>query len=427
MFRRHKTEVLVVGAGPVGLYSALRLADSGVDVEIVDKQWRSTGQSYALALHPSTLRLLDEAGIVGELIEEGRCVNRIALMGEGKRQAELRFDELPGEFPFLLVLPQSALESVLERRLRRAGVRVRWNHRVSRLDTDGRRAVAQVDKLDKVSVGYAVAAAEWVIQKTFPMEAAFVIGADGHGSVVRKASGIEFDSFGEPELFAVFEFYSGPKPGHEVRIVLENGLANVLWQLPGDRWRWGFQVQEGEVRENRRAKSPLAVQIGRGSFPHVEKERLVELIEERAPWFASPVGDLRWSMAVRFERRLARRFGRDNVWLAGDAAHLTGPVGVHSMNVGLHEAEDLARGVVEVLRGELSKGAMESYNRERLSEWRQLLGVEAAFETGSETSAWVKENGASILPCLPASGDDLKRLGSQIGLEMGSRQVAHPS
>ena len=58
MFGKRHSEILVVGAGPVGLYTALLLAEQGLDVEIVDGQWSTAARSYALALHPRSLELL---------------------------------------------------------------------------------------------------------------------------------------------------------------------------------------------------------------------------------------------------------------------------------------------------------------------------------------------------------------------------------
>ena len=62
MFRRDDPEVLVAGAGPVGLYATLELAQAGVDVQVVDRDWRTGAHSYALALHARSLELLDEVG-----------------------------------------------------------------------------------------------------------------------------------------------------------------------------------------------------------------------------------------------------------------------------------------------------------------------------------------------------------------------------
>ena len=84
MFRHHDPEVLVVGAGPVGLIAALFLQQHGVRVEVIDMEQRTTQHSYALAIHPRTLRILDEAGLAEEAdrrgaeADEGRLLRREA-------------------------------------------------------------------------------------------------------------------------------------------------------------------------------------------------------------------------------------------------------------------------------------------------------------------------------------------------------------
>ena len=84
MFRHRDPEVLVVGAGPVGLVAAVFLQQYGVRVEIVDMHQRTTQHSYALAIHPRTLRLLDEAGLAEGLIGAGRKQTRIAYYDGGE-------------------------------------------------------------------------------------------------------------------------------------------------------------------------------------------------------------------------------------------------------------------------------------------------------------------------------------------------------
>jgi 2-polyprenyl-6-methoxyphenol hydroxylase-like FAD-dependent oxidoreductase len=83
-------EVLVVGAGPVGLVAALFLRQRGVRVAIIDMHQRTAQHSYALAIHPRTLRALDEAGLAEGLIRAGRKVTKLAYYEGRARRAETR-------------------------------------------------------------------------------------------------------------------------------------------------------------------------------------------------------------------------------------------------------------------------------------------------------------------------------------------------
>src|SRR5262245_17445810 len=87
MSGRVETQVLIVGAGPVGLFAALRLAQAGIAVEVIDEQWRPAAHSYALGLHPSSLALLDEAGLGDELTEAGARVPSMSLFQRRERRA----------------------------------------------------------------------------------------------------------------------------------------------------------------------------------------------------------------------------------------------------------------------------------------------------------------------------------------------------
>jgi len=416
MFRKHETEVLVVGAGPVGLFAALSLAELGIQVEIVDEEWRTAARSYALALHPHTLELLDGLGLADEVVAKGHQIESAGFYEGGKRRAELLYRDLPGKFPFVLVLPQDELEETLRRRLAERKVKVLWNHRVAELTPEDEDTEVLVEKLGKESTGYGYATTEWVVEKRSVTRASFVIGADGHRSVVRRALGLGFEKLGEPDLYAVFEFSSGAQTGHEVRVVLGADSTDVLWPLKDGRLRWSLQLTNGEVYVEPREKKRLAVQVDSGAFPYLDKRDLVDLLARRAPWFDASIGEVSWSVAVRFEHRLAESFGCGNVWLAGDAAHLAAPLGMQSMNLGLDEAHQLAQCMARVLRIKASRELLESYGRERRRQWRWLLGLEGGLRTDA-ASEWVQQHAGRILPTVTASGADLDRLMAQLELE----------
>ena len=416
MFERSEAQVLVVGAGPVGLFSALSLMERGLSVRIVDEEMRTAAHSYALALHPHSIQLLANLGLGAELVDRGYRIEKVAFYDGKQRRAELDLGRLQCEHPYMLVLPQSGLEGLLEQRLAQKGVKVQWNHAVSELQSVGDSAVAVVDQLGKVSAGYAASTTEWVIEKSTRVRSAYVVGADGHRSIVRRALGVDYQRIGNPAFYAVFEFHSGEDFENEVRIVLDEETTNVLWPLPGGRRRWSFQLTDAEVSAASRFKSRLAVQIGGRAYPQLEPESLREFIERRAPWFGGDIGEMSWSMAVRFEQRLVDSFGRDQFWLAGDSAHMASPIGGHSMNVGLSEAQDLADAITATIRNQRPPALLQSYNEQRIAEWRRLLQIDKSVSARDDADAWVKQRVDRILPCIPASGTELHTLADQIGM-----------
>src|SRR5688572_17967976 len=149
MFHHPEPEVLVVGAGPVGLVAALFLQQHGVRVEIVDMHQRTTQHSYALAIHPRTLGILDEAGLSEGLIRAGRKLTTVAYYQGQERRAEIDYSVLASKHPYLLVVRQSLLERAAEEALRQKKLNVLWNHRLQSLSVDSETIRAEVAKLDR--------------------------------------------------------------------------------------------------------------------------------------------------------------------------------------------------------------------------------------------------------------------------------------
>jgi FAD binding domain len=120
---------------------------------------------------------------------------------------------------------------------------------------------------------------------------------------------------------------------------------------------------------------------------------------------------------------LAESFGRGRVWLAGDAAHLTGPLGVQSLNVGLDEASELALRMADALRHPARAGFGVDYDAKRTLQWRELLGIEERASLGARSPDWARRHLHRLVACLPASEGDLDELLEQLRLSPVS---AHP-
>ena len=137
-----------------------------------------------------------------------------------------------------------------------------WNHAVSRLVSRSDSAVATVDKMVKESVGYAVARTEWMVAKSSEVQVPFVIGADGHQSLVRRSLGIDFPAAGPAQHFAVFEFDSSADLGDEMRLMFGDRTTDVLWPLPDRHCRWSFELFDDDAPAATRTKNRIPVEIG---------------------------------------------------------------------------------------------------------------------------------------------------------------------
>ena len=111
---KRNPDVLVAGAGPVGLFAACALAKAGVLFEVADTGIWWCGHSYALALQPATIKLLRNVGLFTGALETGTPVRRVAFFDRTDRRAEIRLDEP------MIVVPQNTLESHFEQVLEEA-------------------------------------------------------------------------------------------------------------------------------------------------------------------------------------------------------------------------------------------------------------------------------------------------------------------
>jgi pentachlorophenol monooxygenase len=418
MYHPPETEALIVGAGPIGLYTGISLAERGVPLRIIDEEWHTAARSYALALHPYTLTLLDEMDLADEVIARGHRVDRVVLYDGPERKLELDLTALRTTFPFVLVLPQSSFEDVLEERLKRTGGAVQWNHRLCGLTQGEDQIFAQIGRLGPDTHQAEDVSARWVVEETFQIHPRFLIGADGHHSTVRDLLGIPYDPLGPPLRFLVFEFDGAQEYRNEVRIVLHEDTASVLWPMPGNRLRWSIGLSRPDGRVDRRTKTRIAVPAGSEHTFEPTAQLFQELIEERAPWFELRPTELRWSKTVPFEPGMAANYGREHVWLAGDAAHQTGPIGVQGMNTALRETRDLVTRLEEILLDRASLDSLREYEEAHRREWRHLLGAEGPPVPGPEAPDWVRRHADKIVSCLPASGPELDSLTRQLGLDI---------
>jgi len=405
-----QTEVLVVGAGPVGMLTALLLTQKGVRTRIIDQESQTATRSYACALHPASLSILARAGILDDVLGLGRSIGTVGLYEGPVRRAQAKLSELPGQYPFAVVLAQFLLEELLEEKLRAAGVQVEWHRRLVSIERDANGVVAAIEKLVPSERGRTIPALDPALQEGLQVRANFVVGADGHDSKLRQLLGIGSLRDGAPLFFEVYEIETFEPVDHEMKLVLNDADMSVLWPLADNQCRWSFQVVPpgtAAVFPQKDRDRPIVM---RPPGDWDSSHRLRRLLAERAPWFPSKIRDILWIAEVQFEHRLALRFGEGRCWLAGDAAHQSTPAGMHSMNLGLREAADLAGKIKSILRDHAGPDLLQDYDRRHRTEWERLLELKAPAEPPDGVSPWARQHFSVLLGSLPASGDDLDRL-----------------
>jgi 3-(3-hydroxy-phenyl)propionate hydroxylase len=333
--------ILIAGAGPVGVVSALALAQAGLPVEVFEAQADVDTSPRAATTHPATLEMIAELGLIDEYISRGLVARMFQFWDRptGRKIAEFDHEVLKGDakFPFVVQTEQHKLARMAIARLAALGVPVHFGCRVDAVELrDSRVRVTVVDA-----------------KGTREVEGSYLIGADGGRSSVRKALGIEFTGYTFPERFLVlttpYDFEA------EQGFCFRNYIADPeawtnLFKVAGDDgrglWRAVFPTLPGETDEQ--VLNDAAVQ-----------DRMQKFFPKPGPY------DIVHRNLYNVHQRVAESFRKGRAFLAGDAAHVNNPIGGLGLNCGIHDAMELAALLVSVCRGQAPEAALDRYDRTR--------------------------------------------------------------
>jgi 2-polyprenyl-6-methoxyphenol hydroxylase-like FAD-dependent oxidoreductase len=319
------SELVVVGAGPVGLWAAAELALAGVPVVVLESATERSPHSKALGMHPRTVEVLAMRGLEQRFLDEGRPVPNWHF---GMLENRLDFSVLDTPYPFMLAIPQVRTEELLEEHALALGARVLRGHTVTGLEQDG----------DGVTLH--VTGPEGEYTRT----ASYVVGADGAGSTVRKAAGIAF-----PGTDTTSYGYVG-----EVRLTTPamTSAHNEHGALISVPVRGGRHRIAGVDAHNNGAADPFTLEELRATTIRVA---------------GSDFGmhDPSWLSRFGNATRVAQTYRSGRVLLAGDAAHMHLPAGGVGLNVGVQDAMNLGWRLAAVARGDADPSLLDGYHDER--------------------------------------------------------------
>ncbi|BBZ37255.1 FAD-dependent monooxygenase [Mycobacterium conspicuum] len=326
-------EVLVVGAGPVGLVAAAELARRGVRVRLIDKLAQPTDQSRAIVVHARSLDMLDRIGIVDEMVGTGIKAIAMQLYAGRRKLFRVPLGGVDSAFPFTLTTAQTETERVLGDHLQSLGVTVERGVELVALTQDDDDVHATLRHEDGL---------------TELVTAPWVIGADGAHSAVRKLVGAKLaGSFaGERFLLADVDAEHSLDMDSMHTFFAPDGPVVVL------------PMAEGRMRF-------LASETGAGrDAPQPTQEELQRILDHRIGGIRVVHSHWLTSFEVRHARVPAYRWGR--VFLAGDAAHIHSPAGGQGMNTGMQDAFNLAWKLAMVIDGQAGQTLLDSYEAERI-------------------------------------------------------------
>jgi 2-polyprenyl-6-methoxyphenol hydroxylase-like FAD-dependent oxidoreductase len=325
------TDVLVVGAGPVGLFLANECARRGLRSRIIETRSSQSIHSKALAIFPRTLEIFDMAGVVAPFLEAANRVTSVAVMTHGRTLAHMQFKPEESPYSFIAMVPQNVTEELFAEQLRLKGGGVEYETTFVSAD--------QQDDAVNVIVDHK--------GEQVKLKASFVVGCDGAHSKVRQTLNLPLEGGEYDASFMLADIETNDSlPGDQLQLCPSELGPLAIFPMSSTRRRIVATVEHAE-----------------GDFPSLEVVR--NILDQRAPR-AIKAHALHWSSYFRIHHRQAAQLRIGRMFIAGDAAHIHSPFGGQGMNTGLHDAWNLAWKLDLFLRGHGNERLLDSYGAERL-------------------------------------------------------------
>jgi 2-polyprenyl-6-methoxyphenol hydroxylase-like FAD-dependent oxidoreductase len=323
-------DVLIVGAGPVGLFLAHECARRGLKARIIEASASQSRHSKALAIFPRTLEILDMAGLVGPFLEKANRVTSVAVVADGKRLGCMPFTPEGTPYPFVAMVPQDVTEQLLLEHLKGAGGAVEYETQFV--------SAHEADDFVKVRITHRGVPSE--------VTASFVVGCDGAHSAVRHALDLPFEGGQYAATFMLADVDTNQTlPVDELQLCPNEFGPIAIFPMSAQRRRVVAILDKTD------GEAP--------SLALVQK-----LLDERAPAGIQATA-LHWSSYFRIHHRQVKQMRVGRTFIAGDAAHIHSPFGGQGMNTGLHDIWNLAWKLDFAVRGHATESLLDSYAAER--------------------------------------------------------------
>ncbi|RZU13222.1 2-polyprenyl-6-methoxyphenol hydroxylase-like FAD-dependent oxidoreductase [Kribbella rubisoli] len=329
-------EVVVVGAGPVGLAVAVGLRLHGHDVVVIDKQAEGTNTSRACVIHPRTLEVLEPLGVTKQLVDRGLELEDFSIRTSDRKLIPVGFEDLPTAYPFVTMIPQPVTEQILLDRLEELGGSVLRPYAATGLQQTPDGADVTLDNGDVIHAQY-------------------VVAADGMHSTVRELAGLRMPGNTlELSLSLVDIRVESGLPTDEVGLYFAAAGLLVVAPLPDGSFRLVGEVHNAPE--------------------HPDLAFAQDLVDDRGPRKSHPkVTEVVWGSRFRIHERVADEYRSGRVLLAGDAAHTHSPAGGQGMNLGLRDAVVLSDALSQALAGDDS--GLDAYAKDSRAEAVRVIAL----------------------------------------------------
>lgn len=338
--------VAVVGAGPVGLATALSLAQQGIRVVVLESRDQLSDNSRTLAVSRRSVQVLDRLGVADAFRRLAITRERNYLYCGSTLIHSAAYEQVPTEkFPDISVLQQPWTEKVLlDAVLAHPHIELRWLNAITGVRTQaGERPVLSVH----------------TPEGDYELQADYVVAADGARGQVRRSLGLDYEEIGDGVLqrhFVICDFEM--KTSHPVarRLLIRPAFrphsAVILHRQPFDTWRLDYSLEADEDLEEA-----------------LKPENVAKVVEAQVRTLMGdePVPEWRlvWISSYRPMSRSLSSYRHGRVFFAGDSAHQTPIFGGRGMNQGLLDASNLSWRLASVIKGVAPAALLDGYDAER--------------------------------------------------------------
>ena len=320
--------VLIVGAGPGGLFAACELLRHGVRSRIVDRRLRPHGETRGTALQPAVLEMLERGGLIESFLRAGVRIRHHQLLGPGLREiVSESFAGVGGRYDFLCSLPQWRTEAILREHLDSLGLEVEFGSEVTSIedDPDGIRVTLDAGG------------------RTETVSAAYVLGAGGGHSITRHSmhEHLTGGTYYGQYLVADAKVRVACPPECARLVVGPSGFV-LFSPLPDNRWLIFVNRDEAETQR----ELPTGAELGKLLYARTGVD--------------AGLSDLCWVSHFKMHKRMVERLSDGRRFLLGDAAHMSSPLGGEGLNAALMDAFDIAWKLALVVRGAAKPSLLDS-------------------------------------------------------------------
>lgn len=328
-----KVQVLIIGAGPTGLFMGYELARQGISFRIIDQKPEHTQHSNAMGIQTRTLEIFKQIGIVDDFFAKGQKIRSANFYDNGKQFACINLKtSIDSVFPYILTLPQNLTEEILIDHLNKTCHQVERSRELIDLTQSESGVTAIIRHADGVEE---TVYADWLI------------GCDGAHSTVREESDFSFPGDDIDSQFvvadAVMTKHLAP---NEIHLFIHAGELLATFPFGDERFRIAANLKES---------------VGK----HTPSEDFIkELIDKRTKGLFC-ANEVSWISPFWIHSKQANHMRDGRIFIAGDASHVHSPAGGQGMNTGLQDVANLSWKLALVIKGRAKETVLNTYETER--------------------------------------------------------------